>query len=173
MKRFLPYLLVALAFFSLQFIAPGCANIVPPEGGPRHTTAPRLMAARRGDSSVSFTGNRIPFTFDEFIKLENAFQNVMLSPIPQNSPNVTSRLNTVTVRLRDTLEPNTTYAISFGNTIVDVNEGNPLSNFNYVFSTGPRLDSLTFSGRVILTETGKVDSTLIVMLHVMPDDSAL
>ena len=173
MKSSLPYLLLALAFFSLQFIAPGCANIVPPEGGPRDTTAPRLMEARPGDSTVNFTGNRITFTFDEFIKLENAFQNVMLSPIPKNSPNVTSRLNTVTVRLRDTLEPNTTYAISFGNTIVDVNEGNPLSDFNYVFSTGPRLDSLTFSGKVVMAETGKVDSTLIVMLHVMPDDSAL
>lgn len=173
MKGFFLYILLVLAILSIQFIAPGCANIVPPEGGPRDTTAPALVEARPGDSTLNFSGNRISFTFDEFVKLDNAFQNVTVSPIPRNNPNVTSRLNTVTVRLRDSLEANTTYTINFGNAIVDVNESNPFRDFTYVFSTGPSLDSLTFGGKVIMAETGEVDSTLIVMLHRTPDDSAL
>jgi hypothetical protein len=86
---------------------------------------------------------------------------------------VEARLNTVTVRIKDSLEPNTTYTYNFGNTIKDYNEGNVLKNFTYAFSTGRHLDSLRIKGHVVLAESGKTDSTLIVMLHVTADDSAV
>ena len=157
----------------LMTMGSGCATIVPPEGGPRDTLPPVITEARPLDSNVNFTGNRITFTFDEFVRLDNIMQNLLVSPIPRVQPTVTSRLNTVTIRLRDSLEANTTYSLNFGNSIVDVNENNPLSNYTYVFSTGPALDSLRFSGKVLLAETGEIDSTLIVMLHRSPDDSAV
>jgi hypothetical protein len=74
-------------------------------------------------------------------------------------------LRTITVRFRDTLEPNTTYSIDFGDVIRDVNEGNILEDFTYVFSTGNKINQNSFGGKVILAETGKIDSTLIVVLH--------
>ncbi len=83
------------------------------------------------------------------------------------------RLNTVTVRLKDGLQPNTTYQLNFGNAIKDYNEGNILKNFRYIFSTGPYIDSLELRGKVVLAENGKVDSTLIVMLHIHGNDSAI
>ncbi len=81
------------------------------------------------------------------------------------------RLNTITVKLKDSLESNTTYSINFRNAIKDFSEGNILKGFTYIFSTGQYIDSLEITGKVILAETGKVDSTLIVMLHTCADDS--
>jgi hypothetical protein len=93
--------------------------------------------------------------------------------MPKKNPSYTNRLNTLTVHVRDTLEPNTTYTIDFGNAIKDVNEGNIMKNFSYIFSTGPALDSLSFHGHVLLAENGEIDTTLTVMLHKESDDSAV
>ena len=151
----------------------GCANIIPPEGGLRDSLPPLLLKANPGDSTRNFKGNRISFSFDEFVDLQNVQENLIVSPIPANTPNINSKLNTVTVKLKDTLEPNTTYSINFGNAIKDVNEGNVLRQFTYVFSTGSHIDSLQIKGKVLLAETGKPDSTLIVMLHTSNNDSAI
>ena len=69
------------------------------------------------------------------------------------------------MKLKDTLESNTTYSMNFGNAIRDVNEGNIMKDFTYVFSTGPYIDSLELTGNVVLAEDGKIDTTMIVMLH--------
>ena len=88
-------------------------------------------------------------------------------------PTVESKLRTLTVRIKDTLEPNTTYYYNFGDAIKDVNEGNVLHNFSYIFTTGNTFDSLQLSGKVVLAETGGFDSTLIAMLYRSGEDSAL
>jgi len=151
----------------------GCANMIPPGGGPRDSLPPVLVSAIPKDSITSFTGNRIILNFDEFVEIQNAYENVIVSPNPVNVPIITSRFRTVTIKLKDTLEPNTTYSINFGNALRDINEGNVATNFTYLFSTGSRLDTNTVSGRVILAETGKIDTTLIVVLHRNLDDSAV
>jgi hypothetical protein len=152
---------------------PGCANIIPPEGGLRDSIPPMLVKASPADSSKNFEGNHITLTFDEFVQLQNPRENLIVSPVPKIDPQVESKLKTVTIRLKDTLEPNTTYSLNFGNAIRDNNEGNIAKNFTYLFSTGPAFDSLTLSGKVLLAENGKVDTTLIVMLHKNGEDSAV
>lgn len=155
------------------FILPGCANIVPPQGGPRDSLPPVLLKVSPSDSTRNFAGNRIVFTFDEFVDVQNIQNELVMSPSISLNPDVNFRLNTVTVRLRDALDPNTTYSIQFGDAIRDYTEGNPLKGFTYTFSTGPYIDSLILKGKVILAETGKLDTTLVVMLHTNPDDSAV
>ena len=152
---------------------PGCANIIPPEGGPKDSIPPLLVKASPPDSSKQFKETRITLTFDEFVDLQNVPQNLIVSPIPKTDPNVTAKLRTVVIKLKDSLEPNTTYTINFGNAIKDINEGNVAKNFTYIFSTGSAFDSLTLSGRVLLAETGKVDTTIVVMLHSNGKDSAV
>ncbi|HEV7781607.1 MAG TPA: Ig-like domain-containing protein [Chitinophagaceae bacterium] len=152
---------------------PGCANIVPPQGGPRDTIPPVLLKATPGDSTRNFTGNKISFTFDEFVDIQSISENLMVSPSPRLNPMVEFKLNTVTVKLKDSLESNTTYSINFGNAIKDYTEGNALKDFTYTFSTGRYIDSLELTGQVILAETGNTDTTLIVMLHTSGDDSAV
>jgi Bacterial Ig-like domain len=155
------------------FSGPGCANIIPPAGGPRDSIPPQLLKVTPVDSSRNFKENKISFTFDDYVEVQNTQQELIVSPTPKIAPSVDYRLNTVTVKIKDTLERNTTYTINFGNAIKDVNEGNILKNFTYTFSTGAYIDSLQFSGNVVLAETGKTDSSMIVMLHTSPDDSAV
>ena len=146
-------------------VLPGCASIIPPQGGPRDSLPPRLIKASPADSTRNFTGNRIAFSFYEFVDLQNIQENLLVSPSPKTNPLIESKLNTVTVRIKDSLEPNTTYSLNFGNAIKDYNEGNVMKEFTYTFSTGPYIDSLELHGKVILAENGRADSTLIVLLH--------
>ena len=161
-------------FFLAQLIAPlGCANMIPPTGGPRDSLPPVLVSINPPDSSKNFAGKRIVFQFDEFVTVENPRENLLVSPVPKIDPVVESRLRTVTVTIKDTLQENVTYSIDFGDAIRDINEGNVFKDFKYIFTTGNHFDSLEITGNVVVAETGTVDSTLIVMLHSSFDDSAV
>jgi hypothetical protein len=173
MFRYLSFfVIVCLVSFSASNLG-GCASIVPPTGGPRDSLPPVLLNVTPGDSTLDFQAKKIVFSFNEYVQLDNPQQSILFSPVPKSNPTVNLKLRTVTVEVRDTLQPNTTYSIDFGNAIRDLNEGNPLRDFRYVFATGRTIDSLTISGRVIMAETGRSDSTLIVMLHTNFDDSAV
>ncbi len=164
---------MAIVCIILMVTGPGCANIIPPQGGPRDSLPPLLIKAEPGDSTRNFRDDRINFSFDEYVTIQDIQANLVMSPIPKSVPTVDYKLNTVTVKIKDTLEPNTTYSMNFGNAIRDVNEGNIIKEFTYVFSTGPYIDSLELSGTVVLAEDGKLDTTMIVMLHTSANDSAV
>jgi hypothetical protein len=170
--------LLIIALFSVFIAAAltgssGCANIIPPAGGPRDSLPPQLISAVPADSTLNFRGDRITLTFDEYIDLQDVANNLLFTPTMGTNPEVSVKLRTITVRLRDTLDPNTTYIFNFGNAIKDLNEGNVLTAFTYTFSTGPALDSLTLSGKVVMAETGRIDTTLQVLLHKNASDSAI
>ncbi len=171
--RFL-YTLAFISFlYSLAVYNAGCAQIGAPTGGPKDSIPPTLISASPKPNSVNVTGNKIMLTFNEYVDLKDPQTNVLISPYPKRQASVDFKLKTVTVKLKDSLLPNTTYSINFGNAIVDNNEGNPLKDFIYVFSTGPNIDSLTMDGKVIIAESGNTDSTLIAMLYRSTDDSAV
>ena len=151
----------------------GCAQIGAPTGGPKDTLPPRLVNASPQLNSTLISNNKISLTFNEYIELRDVQNNVLVSPFQKINPEIDYKLKTVSVKLKDSLLPNTTYTINFGNAIVDNNEGNPLKNFTYVFSTGSYIDSLSLSGNVILAETGQTDSTIMAMLYRNADDSAV
>ncbi len=173
MKKGIVFIIGIFALATMFVLPPGCANIIPPTGGPRDSLPPRLVQATPVDSSVNFTGNRIVFSFNEYVDVQNIQENLIVSPTAKIEPVVEFKLRTVTVRIKDTLEPATTYSLNFGNAIRDINEGNELKNFTYVFSTGSVIDQNELSGKVIIAETGKTDSTLIAILHRSGDDSAV
>jgi len=151
----------------------GCGQPIPPTGGPRDTLPPLITSSEPADSSLNFKGNKITINFNEYITLNNPFEKITYSPLPKINPLVEGKLKTVTIKIKDTLEPNTTYSIDFGESIMDINENNKLADYRYVFSTGSRIDSGVLSGRVYLAENGKTDSTLIVILHKNNDDSTV
>ena len=166
-------LLTVCLFYLILAGSAGCAQIGMPTGGPKDTIPPRLVSASPKLSSTNVTGNKITLTFNEYVDLKEPQTNVLISPYPKKNPTVEFKLRTVTVKLRDSLLPNTTYSINFGSAIVDNNEGNPYKDFTYVFSTGPQVDTLMLAGKVIMAETGKYDSTIIAMLYRNADDSAV
>ena len=174
MKRIIFSILPLLLVIGMALlIGTGCANIVPPSGGPRDSLPPILLNAEPADSTTNFRGNRITLTFDEYIDLQEVQQNLLFTPIFNTNPIVEARLRTITIRLKDSLEANTTYTFNFGNAVRDINENNILRDFDYTFSTGAYIDSLQLKGRVVLAETGGTDSTLIVVLHRNLADSAI
>lgn len=172
-KKVILFIVAGSLFYTLSVLGVGCAQIANPTGGPRDTIPPVLLNANPPNRSLNFKGNRITLTFDEYVQLQKTQDFVLISPTPKIAPNIDYKLKTVTIKIRDTLEPSTTYRYDFGNGIQDLNEGNPYKNFSFIFSTGPYIDSLRFSGNVELAETGKVDTTLLVFLYKDLDDSAV
>jgi uncharacterized protein (DUF2141 family) len=173
MRKVIFFLLAVISIFELQIQISSCAQIIAPTGGPRDSLPPKLISANPKLEATNVTVNRINLNFDEYIQLQELQQNLLVSPTPKNNPYIDYKLKTVIIKLRDTLEPNTTYTINLGNSIRDINEGNQLKDFRYVFSTGATIDSLQFSGKVLVAETGKVDSTLIILLYRNLSDSAV
>lgn len=168
------FIIILLALAQQAVMLSSCANIIPPVGGARDSLPPAVTKMNPGANAVNVTTTKIELEFDEYLqRFDNARENLVISPLPVKAPDIDVRLNKVIVKLRDSLEPNTTYTIDFGNGIRDVNESNVLRNFRYVFSTGPAIDSLQLNGKVILAETGKIDTTLIVGLYRDLDDSAV
>jgi hypothetical protein len=167
-------LLLSFIFIAIALLwAPSCANIIPPSGGPRDSLPPAVVRVSPADSTVNFNKDRVEFEFDEFVDLQDVQNNVLFTPTFERNPEIAVKGKNITVRFREPLEPNTTYTLNFGDAVRDINEMNILRGFRYTFSTGPVLDSLELRGRVILAQTGKVDSTMIVVLHRDLEDSAV
>ncbi|MGZ5287744.1 MAG: Ig-like domain-containing protein, partial [Flavisolibacter sp.] len=163
--------MVALSFWIS--LSTGCANIIPPSGGPRDSIPPRILDVDPPDSTVNFRGKRITISFDEYVDLKDVSNNLFFTPTFENVPKIAVRARSIVIPFSDSLEPNTTYVLNFGNAIVDMNEGNVLQNFTYTFSTGPALDSLEINGKVFLAETGGTDTTLLAVLYRDLSDSAV
>jgi len=151
----------------------GCANIVPPSGGPRDSIPPYAVYAKPKDSSTNIAPKEILISFNEYITTNALQEQLIVSPNIKNNPLVDQRLNMVRIRLSDSLNANTTYSLQFGNALRDVNEGNIVQNYTYVFSTGNHIDTGKLFGKVQIAETGLVDSSLIAVLHPIEKDSAI
>ncbi len=159
-------------YISVSFNS-GCAQIGAPTGGVKDTLAPVLVRASPELKTLNFKGNKITLVFDEYVTVEEVQTNVLVSPLQKNNPAINYSLKTVSIKLKDSLLPNTTYSIQFGNAIRDINEANPFPNFTYVFSTGDKIDSFSLAGKLLLAETGLPDSTINVVLYRNTNDTAV
>lgn len=151
----------------LVLILASCAKRGSITGGLKDTLAPVLKSSYPKNFSTEFKGSEIKLTFDEFIKLKDLKKQLIISPPMKNEPLIlpTSVGKTVTIKINDTLQPNTTYSFNFGQSIEDNNEGNPFSQFKYVFSTGAVIDSLSISGVVKDAYQKEVEPFVSVMLY--------
>ena len=148
-----------------------CANVVTPTGGPKDVTPPRVTEARPANHSTGFDGRKIELAFDEYIVLDNASQNVLFSPPLTTKPDIKLSNKTVVIRLKEDLQPNTTYTIQFGSAIKDLHESNVFKDYQYSFSTGDVLDTLTIKGKVLNADDKKPAEDLFVSLYSSEHDS--
>jgi len=125
-----------------------CANPVSPTGGPKDTSPPVILKYEPPINSLNFSQKKIRITFDEFIQLKDINSQVIISPPIDKTPEFKLRGKSLIIEMTETLKENTTYNIFFGNSIVDLTENNPFENFQYVFSTGNVIDSLSISGSI-------------------------
>lgn len=165
-------ILFPVAFFAAILLLAACASPGTPSGGPRDEAPPRFVRSNPGLGATEVDRQRIVLEFDEIVNVKDAFSKVVISPTSANTPRVTSNGKRVYINFSDTLEPNTTYTVDFGNAIEDNNEGNKLSNFAYWFSTGPELDTLRISGMVLAANNLEPQQSMIVGVHSIQADSA-
>lgn len=140
-------LVVALLFVS-AFLS-RCASMMTPTGGPRDSLPPVIVTMLPDNFSTNrptTNHGKIYIEFDEFVQIKDQQKEFFTSPQMKKKPTITQRGRGIVIQLRDTLLPNTTYALNFGSAIRDNNEGNPLYSMRYVFSTGPEIDSMVMSG---------------------------
>ncbi|MGE4569181.1 MAG: Ig-like domain-containing protein [Bacteroidales bacterium] len=131
------------------FLLPTCAKIAAPVGGPRDTIPPLFLGSRPAMKSVNFSGKRIELFFDEHIQIKGGQNPVSVSPpFILQQPDYIVGNKSLIVSINEDLRPQTTYTINFGEALTDLNESNPALNFEYVFSTGSHIDSLSMIGRV-------------------------
>lgn len=154
-------------FILLALTVISCAKRGSISGGLKDTIAPVLKASFPKNLSVNFKAKEINLTFDEYVKLKNVAKQLIVSPPmkynPEVSPMTPSKM--ITIKIKDTLQENTTYSFNFGQSIEDNNEGNPYNQFQYVFSTGSYIDSLKVGGTIKDALNKKEDSFVSVMLY--------
>lgn len=138
-----------LYFFCIACIVVGCARMGQPDGGWYDDDPPVVIGTNPVDQSTNVTAKKITIYFDEFIKLEDATSKVTISPPQLEMAEINASGKKITVELQDSLKENTTYTIDFSDAISDNNEGNPMGNYTYSFSTGDQIDTLEVSGYVL------------------------
>lgn len=137
-----------LNLFILILLMSSCAKQSTPMGGPRDEDPPVLVEINPENESLNIKPEKITLTFDEYIKLDNANKNIIITPRVNNDELIISALkNSVIIELNQELEDSTTYVFNFQKSIQDLSEGNSAENLKLVFSTGTTIDSLTFSGK--------------------------
>ncbi len=156
-------------FVCLLFLAimASCAKRGSITGGSKDTLAPVLKSSLPKNLSTNFNAKEIKLVFDEYVKLKNVNKQLIVSPPMKNQPEILpyNASKVITIKLKDTLQPNTTYSLNFGQSIEDNNESNPYPQFKYVFSTGPYIDSLKINVKVKDALENKVDNFVSVMLY--------
>lgn len=149
-----------------------CASIGSPDGGPYDETPPIFLGSTPEPFAVGVKDKRVELEFDEFIKIEKAAEKVVVSPPQMTLPEIKTNGKKIVVTLDDSLKANTTYSIDFSDAIVDYNEGNPLGNFAFSFSTGEHIDTLAVSGTVLNASNLEPIKGILVGLHSNLSDSA-
>ncbi len=145
MKKLKSFLQLVL----LLFFFGGCAKMGSLTGGYKDEVPPVLISSKPLNYSVNFNSEKIELEFDEYIALKNVNQELIISPPLPKKPVVRIKNKSVIIDLKNELRSNTTYTLNFGKSITDNNEGNPLTNFEFVFSTGTFLDSLSVQGTLL------------------------
>lgn len=126
-----------------------CAKMGQPDGGWYDETPPRIVRTTPQDKGVNVSNRKISIYFDEYIQVDNPTEKVVISPPQIEQAEIKAAGKKIEVELKDSLKPNTTYTVDFSDAISDNNEGNPLGNYTYSFSTGDHIDTLEVSGYVL------------------------
>lgn len=165
-------ILISIIIVSIGFLVHSCANKAQgPTGGPKDEIPPTVIKSNPRNGALNFKKKDIQIYFDENVSIDNASENVLISPPQLKQPIVKGNGRLVTLAFEEDLIDSTTYTINFGNAIVDLNEKNPVKNFRFAFSTGNEIDTLKISGIVINAENLNPMSKTMVGIYRENDDS--
>ncbi|MCB9262457.1 MAG: Ig-like domain-containing protein [Flavobacteriales bacterium] len=150
-----------------------CATMDVPTGGIKDTTPPKIVASYPDTFSTNFNDKLIKIEFNEYFVLNSLEKNLIISP-PLTAPyNYKIKNKTLFLHLHETLKPNTTYQLQFGNSIADYTAGNKSNNLKLIFSTGSYIDSGSISGNIKNAFTTKSVANSKILLFTSYSDSNL
>ncbi len=158
---------------ALIFIIGGCAKINTPSGGPKDKTPPVVVSSVPLNGAKNFKGHKIEIVFDEYVVLDNINEKFMVSPPMKKKPRVFTRGKAVEIEFDSKLKDSTTYTCYFQDGIKDLNEGNVLQDYQFVFSTGPVIDSLSVTGNIYNAFDLEVPEKTVALLYRELADSAV
>ena len=151
-----------------------CAKQGYPTGGPKDETPPVVLGTTPQNGTTNFDAKEFLIMFDEYVQVKSADENILVSPPMKQKPEYSTKGRGILVKIKDTLRENTTYLFQFKEGIVDFNEGNPLKSFEYVFSTGTHIDSMTVRGKVLDAFTNQPwKEPVTVVAYFAEGDSAM
>ena len=162
----------SIIIFTTTLLAAACASMGTPDGGPYDEAPPIFLTSTPASNATNASENKITLEFDEFIKLQNAYEKIVVSPPQMQQPEIKANGKRITVELLDSLKPSTTYTIDFNDAIADNNESNALEAFSFVFSTGATVDTLGVSGTVLEASNLEPIKGILVGIHSDLSDSA-
>lgn len=135
---------------------------------------PAALGCKPANESRNFNDNEFYIQFDEYVVLKNASENILVSPPMKQKPEFTTKGKGILVKLNDTLQENTTYLFQFKEAIADFTEGNLLPSYEYVFSTGEAMDTMSLGGQVLNARNGKPwKETVTVMAYKDPESDVV
>lgn len=140
-------MLYIVFYICLNLLLSSCATVIAPSGGDKDVLPPEILYAHPKNKSINFEENEILISFNEYVQIKNSSQ-INFFPEIKPKPLIKVKGKTIVINLQDSLKLNTTYTLNFNNSIVDINESNPLRNFQYVFSTGSIIDTCKLNGFV-------------------------
>ena len=155
-------------FVGILVMLVNCANRGNPAGGEKDIEPPRILKSLPENYTTDFNEKEIRINFDEYVKIKNVQKQLIVSPPMDPAPDIWpmgSASKYITIKINDTLRPQTTYSFNFGQSIVDNNEENPFSYYKYVFSTGSYIDSLSVKGAIIDAVKRESETFVSVMLY--------
>lgn len=164
----MPKFKLLLLILSLSLALTSCAKRGGITGGLKDTIPPVIVRSSPDNMSTNFSGKEIRIDFSEYIKIKDINKQLIISPPLKSQPNIVpagAASRFINISIKDTLQPNTTYSFNFGQSITDNNEGNPYSQFRFVFSTGDYIDSLQQVGSIKDAYDLKTDNFVTVMLY--------
>ena len=165
-------LIITFFHFLIATTVAGCARMGQPDGGWYDDDPPRVIASTPEDQGTGVTSQKVTIYFNEYIKLADATQKVIVSPPQLEMPEIKGAGKKIVVELKDSLKPNTTYTIDFSDAISDNNEGNPLGNYTFTFSTGEQIDTFEVAGYVLDASNLEPIKGILVGLYDDLSDSA-
>ena len=160
------------AVAALLLLLSACARMGNPDGGWYDEQPPRVVGSMPKEQSIGIGNKKITIFFDEYIKLDNPSEKVVISPPQLEQADIRTHGKRITVELKDSLKPNTTYTVDFSDAISDNNEGNPMGNYTFTFSTGDHIDTLEVGGTVLEAENLEPIKGILVGLYDIGDGSS-
>jgi uncharacterized protein (DUF2141 family) len=126
-----------------------CANQQSPGGGEIDKIPPGIIEFTPGNGTVNYTEDYFEISFSEYVDKRSAQEAIFVSPNVARGFEYDWSGRTLRVYFKEKLKENTTYTITIGTGVADVNNQNKMIQpLLFAFSTGDKIDNGELSGKV-------------------------